>query len=248
MKEKFTWHTYSKKSEKLILDPYNAGSFTSDEALERKMHLAIGKSGKVETGNMLIFYWLVDPEDGAIVDCKYQLFGDAIFIAIAEVTSAFLIGKHYIQANNITAELIDKRLLDKKEKELVMEGHLFHLNLAIDAIEAAVEECKALPLPTNYVTPIVAEGVKSQQYPGWLELSKHEQLQLVEELFSEEIRPYIELDEGGVRVLDINGNEVSIAYEGACTTCYSSVGSTLSSIQNILQTKLYPSLVVVPSF
>ena len=89
---------------------------------------------------------------------------------------------------------------------------------------------------------------KGVSYPGWKELSKESKLQVIEELFSEEIRPYIELDEGGVRILDlVNECDVMIAYEGACTSCYSSIGTTLSSIQEILQTKLHPSLQVIPN-
>lgn len=248
MSERFSWYSYSKKSVSMILNPHNVGFFTEEEAQERKMLLALGRVERAESGCILSFYWLVDPLDGTIVDCRYQLFGDAILIALAEVVSVFLVGKNYDQARHLSGDLIERRLRDKKEEECSMESMASYLNLVIDAIDGAAEMCGGLPLPKQYATPIVDDGVKGEGYAGWVELGKEEKLRLIEELFSEEIRPYIELDEGGVKILDlVNGHELLIAYEGACTSCYSSIGTTLSSIQQILQMKLHPSIVVVPN-
>ncbi len=44
----------------------------------------------------------------------------------------------------------------------------------------------------------------------------------------------------------INEKEVLISYEGSCTTCHSSTGSTLSAIQQILKSRVHPTLFVTP--
>ena len=63
----------------------------------------------------------------------------------------------------------------------------------------------------------------------------------------EEVQPYIELDAGGIEVPELkNGQEVVIAYQGACTTCPSSTGATLNAIQEILRARVHPSLTVKP--
>jgi NifU-like protein len=70
---------------------------------------------------------------------------------------------------------------------------------------------------------------------------------LLEEIIARDIRPYIELDAGGIQVIDLTTeNEVLIAYQGSCTSCFSATGTTLSYIQQVLRAKVHPSLVVVP--
>ncbi len=77
----------------------------------------------------------------------------------------------------------------------------------------------------------------------------HEQkLAVIEKVLDEDVRPYIELDEGGIEVQAlIHDKELIIGYTGNCTSCYSSIGSTLSTIQQIVQSKVHPDLKVVPN-
>ncbi len=85
-------------------------------------------------------------------------------------------------------------------------------------------------------------------YPGWEELPLKKKIAVIEEVLNQDVRPYIALDAGGVEVLNLlNDKEVVIAYQGACTSCYSSVGTTLSYIQQVLRNKVHPSLSVTPN-
>ncbi|MCP4265610.1 MAG: NifU family protein, partial [Candidatus Brocadiaceae bacterium] len=61
-----------------------------------------------------------------------------------------------------------------------------------------------------------------------------------------EIRPYIELDAGGIQIHELKDFELFISYEGACTSCHAATGSTLSAIQNILKSRIHPDLFVTP--
>ncbi|MDB6081949.1 MAG: hypothetical protein JWO53_1221, partial [Chlamydiia bacterium] len=83
-------------------------------------------------------------------------------------------------------------------------------------------------------------------YPGFKDLAIKQKIALIEEVIAKEIRPYIELDAGGVAVMNIIDNEVIIAYSGACTSCHSSTGATLSYIQQTLRAMLDPDIVVTP--
>ena len=70
---------------------------------------------------------------------------------------------------------------------------------------------------------------------------------LIEEVLDRDVRPYIALDAGGIVVLNlIHDTELVIAYQGSCTSCYSSIGTTLSYIQQVMRAKIHPDLVVVP--
>jgi NifU-like protein len=72
-------------------------------------------------------------------------------------------------------------------------------------------------------------------------------LALIEEILDRDLRPYIALDAGGVQVLNIlNNTEIVIAYTGSCTSCYSSVGTTLSYIQQVFRAKIHPDIKVTP--
>ena len=71
-------------------------------------------------------------------------------------------------------------------------------------------------------------------------------LKYFNEVLDEEVRPFVALDGGGVDVISIQGNEVTISYSGNCVGCFSSTGSTLSFIQEILREKLTPSLQIIP--
>lgn len=246
----FPWSLYSKKLMAKIENPRSAGVFTKEDAEERDMRLAVGIDGSIENGNMIQFYWLVDKEDGVIVDVKFQAFGQTALIGAAEAAASLLIGKNYDQALRITADLIDKEVRDKESEPAFPKETYPHLNLVLGAIENASEKCTDLPLADTYVAPPVPTDIGEiveGGYPGWIELPLKKKLAVVEEVLDRDIRPYIALDAGGVEVINLlNDREVIITYQGSCTSCYSSVGTTLSYIQQVLRAKVFPEIVVIP--
>ncbi len=245
--ETFPWQRYSKKMAAKIDRPRSGGYFSEEDAAKRGMRRVIGRDGFAADGNAVALYWLVDPTDGVIADAKFQVFGQSALIAAAEAACELLIGKNYDQAKRISAELLDKQLRDKPDTPAFPEETLGHVNLVIDAVDDAVEQCLDIPLSEHYATPIPREN-GSEGYPGWLELSEEKKLAVIEAILDEEIRPYVELDAGGIQVEKlIDGRELVIAYQGACTSCFSAIGTTLSTIQQIIQTKVHPGIVVVPN-
>ncbi|NGX60753.1 MAG: hypothetical protein K940chlam9_00221 [Chlamydiae bacterium] len=249
-KSPFPWALYSKKMGAKIEKSRSAGFFTAKEAEERQMRFVMGREGGLEEGNEIAFYWLVDLDGGVILDAKYQAFGNAALYAAAEALCELLIGKNYDQAKRISADLIDKHLRDHSETPAFPEETAPFLNLVLEAADKAAEQCLDLPLSASYVSPLPRDsaGKEGTTLPDWSSLSKEQRISLIEELLDEEIRPYIALDAGGITLEDLkNESEVHISYQGSCTSCHSAVGSTLSAIQEILQTKLNPSLTVIPN-
>jgi NifU-like protein len=244
----FPWYYYNGELKRRIAHPQFVGFFTPEQAAERGMRLVIGEEGSVEEGNCIRFYFLIDPIDGVIADIAFQVYGESALIGAAEVASELLIRKNYDQALRITADLIDLHIRGKKEKLSFPEETYSHLNLVLMAIENACEQCGDIPLAENYAPQTPLQGKKeAEEYPGWETLSNKKKLAVINQIIFDEIQPYIELDEGGVKVLELKENdEVIIAYEGACTSCYSSIGGTLSAIQEILRTKIHPRLKVTP--
>lgn len=243
------WSRYSKKMAQKIASVRNVGRFTSEDAKERGMRCVIGQEGFIVDGNAIQFYWLVDESDGIIVDAKFQVFGQSALIAAADVVCELVIGKNYDQAKRVGAELIDKQLRDKPEVSAFPDETVSHINLAIDAIDAAVEKCLDIPLAETYVSPVPRDLASSEGggYPDWPSFSYEKKLAVIEQVLDEEVRPYVELDDGGIEVQELNENELVIAYQGACTSCFSAIGTTLSTIQQIMRTKVHPDLMVTPN-
>ena len=61
-------------------------------------------------------YWLVDPDDGIIVDARFQAYGQSALIGAAEIACELSVGKNYDQARRIGAELIDKQVRDRPDE------------------------------------------------------------------------------------------------------------------------------------
>lgn len=246
----FPWSRYSKKLAGKIDKLRCAGFFTPAESEARDMRYVEAAAGSVEGGNHVRLYWLVDKDDGIIVDAKFQAFGQSALLGAAEVACDLLVGKNYDQARRVTNQLIDQQVRDRTELSAFPPEAALHLNLVLEAIHKAADQCSDLPLASNYTAPpvpIEAGEILEGGYPGWMELSLNQKISVIEDVLDRDVRPYIALDAGGVKVLNlIDDHELVIAYQGSCTSCYSSVGTTLSYIQQTLRARVHPSLVVVP--
>ena len=71
-----------------------------------------------------------------------------------------------------------------------------------------------------------------------------ERLETINALLDEEVRPYLQNDGGDLHVLGLEGNKLSVHYQGACGTCPSSITGTLRGIQNMLRS-IDPDLEIV---
>ena len=63
-------------------------------------------------------------------------------------------------------------------------------------------------------------------------------------LLDEQVRPYLQGDGGDLFVLGIEGNRLTVHYQGACGSCPSSMSGTLVSIEQLLKT-IEPDIEVV---
>lgn len=246
----FPWVRYSKKLHAKIENPRNVGFFTQEEADIRDLRFVEASQGSLKDGNQIIIYLLVDKDDGIIVDARFQAFGQSALIGAADAACSIIIGKNYDQAKRMSAELLDNSLRDRSEEPAFPKETYPHINLVLEAVERASDQCRDLPLSLSYVAPpapIDIGEVLEGGYPGYKELSLTQKLNLIEGVLDQDVRPYIAMDAGGVTVLNLlNDKEVLIQYQGSCTSCYSSVGTTLSFIQQVLRAKVHPDIVVTP--
>ncbi len=237
------WEQFSKKLKQKIDRLRYVGVFSEQEAIDKNMRRVEGRDGSVRLS------WLVDETDGVIADAKFQAYGPIGLIAAAEIASELVLRKNYNQASRISADLIDQHVRDRKDAPAFPKECHAYLNQVLAAIDQAVQQCLDIPFSDDYdTTPIEADfGEIPGGIPGWEELSNQQKIRIIEEVVDKEIRPYVELDAGGVQVVSLQKDrEVVIAYEGSCTSCHSSTGSTLNAIQRILRSRVHPSLFVTP--
>lgn len=246
--ESHFWTRYSKKMGSKIDNPRAVGRFTAKDATERGMRLVLGRAGEMDEGSAIILYCLVDESDGIFVDVRFQIFGSSALIAAAEGACEILVGKSHDQIKRIGVELIDKQLRDRPNYLAFPQEVLSELNLVLLAIENAREQCVDILCAQAYVSPLPHEATQEDGHPDWPSLNYEQKIALIEEVLNVEVRPYVELDEGGIEVHKlVDDRELHISYQGACTTCYSAIGTTLSAIQQIVQTKIHPGITVIPN-
>jgi NifU-like protein len=247
----YPWVRYSKKLSQRIQNPLYVGFYSEDQAIQRMMRLALGRSGEPIDGNAVVLYMLIDESDGVIADAKFQAYGQSALIGAADIACELLIRKNYDQARRISSDLIDRQVRDRKEIASFPEETYAHINLVLSAIDEACDQCMDIPLADNYVAPPMSDldlsSTEARVYPGWDSLTPEKQMYVIEEVIASDIRPYIELDAGGIEVMNfINNRELIIAYKGACTSCHSATGATLTAIQQILRMKIHPDIMVTP--
>ena len=71
-----------------------------------------------------------------------------------------------------------------------------------------------------------------------------QRLDKINELLDEQIRPYLQGDGGDLYVIGLEGNKLSVHYQGACGSCPSSISGTLTGIENLLKS-IEPDIEVV---
>ena len=82
---------------------------------------------------------------------------------------------------------------------------------------------------------------------AWLGLTLDEQKEQIELVLDEHIRPALMNDGGNVQLLDVtDGEKVLVQYQGACGSCGSSLGATLSFMESTLRKHIYNEINVVP--
>jgi len=70
-------------------------------------------------------------------------------------------------------------------------------------------------------------------------------VQTIEDILDRTVRPGLQADGGDLEVVELDGNILTIRYQGACGGCPSSMMGTLQAIEGILRTEYNPYLEVV---
>ncbi|MFY7842646.1 MAG: NifU family protein [Rhabdochlamydiaceae bacterium] len=243
------WATFSPRFKSFILEPKYDKEFSPSQLNLPQYRFCEGETGSREESDFVSFKCLVNEENGVIENLCFQVYGLTVLKGLAEAASHLLIHKTYKQALKLSSDLILKSFTD------VTTGHgvskEFHplINVVLEAIDQAVSSCHdIIDIPTFESPPLVEDLFSSEGlYPDWDKLSQTEQISVLQKVIDTDILPYLQLDEGGMKILSFTDHkDLLIAYEGSCTSCHAATGSTLTAIQQILRAKIHPDIVVIP--
>lgn len=70
-------------------------------------------------------------------------------------------------------------------------------------------------------------------------------LREIQALLDEKILPYLAGDGGWMEIIELNGSELKIRYQGSCGSCPSSISGTLAAIENMLREDIDPDMEVI---
>ena len=90
----------------------------------------------------------------------------------------------------------------------------------------------------------VLEAFKKEDFFNY---DRDRQTEVVNALLDVSIRPALANDGGGINILAIEGKQIKIHYQGACSSCPSSTTGTLQYIEQFLQEAIHPELEVQAS-
>ncbi|MCH9811243.1 NifU family protein [bacterium] len=235
------WDLYSRTMRKKIETPFYAKKCVGEEFFGDKL----GISYKIDLS--------LDEEAGTFTKYAYSVSGPTFMVAILEALGDLVAGKKVAEVAHLRGSDIFDQLnvyevaplyndSDMEEYSRFLSSFVNHV---IDSFGFLVEKYA----PHTFTTPEALKNfeVEGEGIENFYELSKEEQIALVERVMAKDIRPYVELDDGGVNVKDITKNGiVLIEYEGNCTSCHAAGSTTLSAITSILKAKVHKTVEVLP--
>jgi len=79
----------------------------------------------------------------------------------------------------------------------------------------------------------------------FLGMEKPDQIQMIDSILDETIRPGLAGDGGGIEITNLEEYKLSVHYEGACGSCPSSSEGTLRFIEDTLRERVHPKISVL---
>lgn len=110
-----------------------------------------------------------------------------------------------------------------------------------ELVRKVAEPIRAAPAADAQTAATVAAATTAN---ADLSPADQERLDAINDLLDEQIRPHLQNDGGDLHVVGLEGNQLSVHYQGACGTCPSSISGTLRGIENLVKS-IEPDIEVV---
>ena len=237
---------YSAKFEEIASGIKHRGAYYQEDAGEKGMALLEAKFKDTK------LYWLVDLKEDRIFSARFFAYGGKVSLVIGETLCTMVEGLTVEEACSLLKSDVEAQLRDEAEVPSVPETKM----KAFDTVEELLKIVKE-QYPSAKGVAIASASIDKADFQSttelnlvaqaWLGLTKEEQKEQIEIVLDEHIRPALMNDGGNVQVLDVtDGEKILVQYQGACGSCGSSLGATLSFMESTLRKHIYNELNVVP--
>jgi NifU-like protein len=237
---------FSAKFEETASEIKHRGAYYQEDASEKGMALVEAKFKDTK------LYWLVDVKEDRIFSARFFAYGGKVSLVIGETLCTMVEGLTVEEACSLLKTDVEARLRDDMEVPSVPESKMKSFDTVEELLKVVKEQ-----FPSAKGVAIASASIDKADFQSttelnilaqaWLGLTKEEQKQQVEIVLDEHIRPALMNDGGNVQILDItDGEKILIQYQGACGSCGSSMGATLSFMESTLRKHIYNEINVVP--
>ncbi len=237
---------FSAKFEGMASEIKHRGAYYQEDASEKGMALLEAKFKDTK------LYWLVDLEEDRIFSARFFAYGGKISLVIGEALCAMVEGLTVEEAGSLLKTDVEARLRDEPDVPSVPESKMKAFDNVEELLKIIMEQypsAKAVAVASTSINKgdFQSAAELSLAAQAWLGLTKDEQKEQIEIVLDEHIRPALMNDGGNVQVLDVtDGEKILVQYQGACGSCGSSLGATLSFMESTLRKHVYNELNVVP--
>jgi len=240
---------FSNKFEEIAKSPKHRGAYYKEDADEQGMALIEAKLKDTK------LYWLVELEEDRVYSARFFAYGGKPSIAIGDALCEMATGLTIPEACSLKGNDVERYLRDEEGTPSVPEskkGLFDRIEELLKIVKDDFPGSKGLAIARQSAkeNPVNAKSFEELTLieQAWLQLSEKEQIEQLDIALDEKVRPALMNDGGNVQVLSVtDGQKVLIQYQGACGSCGSSLGATLSFIEQSLRKEVYNQLVVTPN-
>ena len=222
------------------------GAYYQEDAGEKGMALLEAKFKDTK------LYWLVDVKEDRIFSARFFAYGGKMSLVIGDTLCTMVEGLTVDEACSLLKTDVEARLRDEPEVPSVPESKMKAFDMVEELLKIVKEQ-----YPSAKGVAIASASIDKADFQStaelnlvaqaWLGLTKEEQKAQIDIVLDEYIRPALMNDGGNVQVLDVtDGEKVLVQYQGACGSCGSSLGATLSFMESTLRKHIYNDINVVP--
>ena len=222
------------------------GAYYQEDAGEKGMALLEAKFKDTK------LYWLVDVKEDRIFSARFFAYGGKMSLVIGDTLCTMVEGLTVDEACSLLKNDVEAKLRDNPDVASMPESK----QKAFDTVEELLKLVKDQYISAKGIA-LASASIDKEDFKSttelnlvaqaWLGLTLDEQKEQIELVLDEHIRPALMNDGGNVQLLDVtDGEKVLVQYQGACGSCGSSLGATLSFMESTLRKHVYNEINVVP--
>jgi NifU-like protein len=210
-----------------------AGELTEADAVSHGCHLITASHGAEGAPERITLSLLVD-QGGLVTSARFRSAASGDLLAAYDGMLELVVGHLLIDAKEITPRRVEALLRGSSDQPA--------FDLTLDADKPFFVLTKAVQA---YEKPKDAPHT-ADQLP-WGDIGLFEKVRRIETVLDQHVRPALASDGGGIDLVDLQSDELIVQYHGACGSCSSSIGGTLTFIQDSLNNHLGTTLKITVS-